>query len=588
MTFRRLLLTLLVCAAVGGALSGRALAATPPLPGCSIVGQPNTLVTPHFRVGYNSDPGVSQYITETQAGDIAGWAEHAYAAYQALGFPAPMTSGGSGRIDISVIDLTAWNRASVVCTNGAFDFDPKYLNTNDKNMFTIGAGVFAQVEYAMFVPPTADLWLTQAASQWASAMTLGYPQAAVEDIGPPDMALDCWDPTYTIGYEKCQKNVPEYDNIALSRWPFFEYLSEKYGPLFIDEVLTDAAGAGSGYTGLANALAAHGTTLNAAYNAWTATDLTGAYTAPFLLNLVPASYTKVPTGMVAGMVANKLRVAVDHLSTRYVEFDRGDGVGAAACFVATLSLSVTIPAGSLSQPMFFWTGSRIASSPVAAPVGMPLPPVAGPVGTPVPLAINGSTATADIPWDTCTWSGAAGLLALPNASSNPDLNAGNFYVTATLKNIDPNAPANPGAPPAPVTVWGQVVPVSSASVPPAITMYGRELLTLSPTDHQLRFIIESSGEGSIQVMLGSTSLGTVNVVPGTNAVSLTLPASVLLSLRRSAGTANVLTVTPVSSSGVALGEPETRKVQIAPAAKPAKQATAKPKAKPTTKRKAGK
>jgi hypothetical protein len=581
MSFRRLLLSLLVCAAVGGAFSGRALAVTIPLPGCSIAGAPNTLVTPHFRVGYTSDPGQTNYISETQAGDIGGWAEHAYAAYQAMGFPAPMTSGVSGKIDIAVTDLTTWSRASVVCPNGAFDFDPKYLNTVDKNMFTIGAAVFAQVEYAQFVPPAADMWLTQAASQWASAMTLDYPQAAVEDIGPPDMALDCWDPNYTITFEKCQKDLGlVFDNIALSRWPFFEYLSEKYGPLFIDEVLADSAGAGSGYTGLTNALAAHGTTLSAAYNAWTAMDLAGTYTAPSLHNLVPASYTKVPTGVVAATVANKLRVPVNHLSTRYIEFDRGDGVGAAACFAATLTLSVAIPAGSLSQPVFYWTGTRNEAGVIN-----------GAASAPVPLAVNGNTATASIPWDTCTWSGAEGLLSLPNASSNPDLNAANFYVTAAVTAIDPNSPANPGAPSTPVTVWGQVVPVTSASVPPAITMYGRELLTLSPADHQLRFIIESSAEGSIQVVLGSTSLGTVNVVPGTNAVAITLPASVLLALRRSAGTGNVLTVTPVSSSGVTQGQPETRKVQIAPATKQVQakpKPAAKPKAKPKTKRKSGK
>ena len=213
----------------------------------------------------------------------------------------------------------------------------------------------------------------------------------------------------------------------------------------------------------------------------------------------------------------------------------------------------------------------------------------------MPLTVNGNTATASIPWDTCTWSGAEGLLSLPNASTNPDLNSANFYVTAAVTAIDPNAPANPGAPPTAVTVWGQVVPVTSASVPPAITMYGRELLTLSPTDHQLRFIVESSGEGSIQVVLGSTSLGTVNVVPGTNAVALTLPASVLLALRRSAGAGNILTVTPVAASGVAQGQPETRKVQIAPATKqvqakpkPAAKPKAKPKSKSKTKRKSGK
>ena len=58
---------------------------------------------------------------------------------------------------------------------------------------------------------------------------------------------------------------------------------------------------------------------------------------------------------------------------------------------------MTIPAGTHSQPTFYWTG----------PGGI----------APMPLAINGSTATATIPWDTCTWIGASGLLSLPNASS---------------------------------------------------------------------------------------------------------------------------------------------------------------------------
>jgi hypothetical protein len=562
MALRRLLLAVLVCAAVGGALSGRALAVTPPLPARAAAGG-NELVTQHFNIWYDSDQGQSDYITETKAGDVGGFAEHAYSTFAAMGFPTPVV-GASGRIDIEVVDLSNWHRTTVVCTNGQFLLDSKSIGTSDQLMFAIGAGVFSEIEYKQFVPATTDLWLTGAAAQWASALALGYPAVSAADLGPPEMSLDCWDPNYTVDLRKCSaEQAVSYENIGLSRWPFFEYLAERFGNMFIDEVLADSASAGSSYQGIANALAAHGTTFSAAFNDWTKTDLSGAYTAAPLQNHVPPSYVTVSAGTVAGTVANKLRVTVDHLATRYVEFDRGDGTGASSCFAAKLSLTVTIPAGSISQPMFYWTGGG---------------------GTVVPLSINGSTATATVPWDTCTWGGAKGLLALTNASSNPDVNSANFYVTATMT-VDSTTPANAGAPPTPVSVWGQVVPVTSNTLPPAITLDGKAVLTLSSTDRVLSLIIESDGQGSVQVSLGSTPLGTVNVVPGTNLVSLTLPSGVLDTLRRSAGASDILTVTPVAASGAGLGQTVTRKVMIAPAAKPKAKPAAKPKSKPKTKTK---
>jgi hypothetical protein len=562
MALRRLLLAVLVCAAVGGALSWRALAVTPPLPACAAAGG-NELVTQHFNIWYDSDQGQSDYITETKAGDVGGFAEHAYSTFAAMGFPTPVV-GASGRIDIEVVDLSNWHRTTVVCTNGQFLLDSKSIGTSDQLMFAIGAGVFSEIEYKQFVPATTDLWLTGAAAQWASALALGYPAVSAADLGPPDMSLDCWDPNYTVDLRKCSaEQAASYENIGLSRWPFFEYLAERFGNMFIDEVLADSASAGSSYQGIANALAAHGTTFSAAFNDWTKTDLSGAYTAAPLQNHVHPTYVTVSTGTVAGTVANKLRVTVDHLATRYVEFDRGDGTGASSCFAAKLSLTVTIPAGSISQPMFYWTGGG---------------------GTVVPLSINGSTATATVPWDTCTWGGAKGLLALTNASSNPDVNSANFYVTATMT-VDSTTPANAGDPPTPVSVWGQVVPVTSNTLPPAITLDGKAVLTLSSTDRVLSLLIESDGPGSVQVSLGSTPLGTVNVVPGTNLVSLTLPSGVLDTLRRSAGASDILTVTPVAASGAGLGQTVTRKVMIAPAAKPKAKPAAKPKSKPKTKTK---
>jgi len=562
MPVRRLLLALLACAALGGALAGRAAAITPPLPGC-VPGPTNSVTTAHFAVWYNSDPQHSDYITESQANDIGGWAEDAYSYYTSLGFPVPATDL-SGKTDIYVMDLTSpWDVFSVTCpaTPGSFDFNADTTNSSDRSMFTIAQNVFAQIEYTQFpsLDPTTDMWLTQGASQWAAARSLSYPAVAADDIGPPDMSLDCWDPQYTTGLTKCSKDY-QYEGMGYSRWPFYEFLAETYGPTFIDQVLADAQGASApkSYNGLAAALAARGSSVAAAWSAYATMDLTGGYTAPGLAHLVPSPSAQVLTGTSATTVVSKLRIPVDHLATRYVEFDRGDGTGANACFVATLNLTVTFPAGLTTQPTFFWTGTG---------------------GTATPLTVSGSTATASIPWDTCTWIGSVGMLSLPNASSNPDVNSANFYVTATVAIADPAVPANSGAPPPAASVWGQVVPVTSATLPPAITLLSKEVLTLSPTDRTLYLVVESGGEGSVQASIGSVSLGTVTVTPGENQLTFTLPASALDALRRSAGTASLLSVTPVATNGAVSGQAQTRKVVLQPAVKKTAKSAAKPKAK---------
>ena len=568
MPLRRLLLGLLVCAAAGGAFAGHASASTIPLPACPTTAGANSVVTPHFIVWYDSDPSANDYTTETQAGDIGAYAELAYTAYQNAGFPAPATSFG-GKTDIYIGDLSSpWAVDSDVCpgTPGTFILNFGLSDASDKTMFIVGAGVFDEIEYTLYpsLDPNADQWLSQGAAMWASAMALGYPTAAAEDVGPPDMSLDCWDPSYSTTLTRCAPDWA-FEGQGYSRWPFYEYLAETYGNTFIDQVLTaaQAAGPDNALTGLSSALAAKGSSLAAAWNAFTLMDVTGAYTAPPLNHRVPVSTAKVQVGVIPGSVVKNLRVSVDHLATRYLEFDRGDGVGANACFAATLDLTVTIPAGSSAQPVFFWTG---------------------PGGTSTTLTVSGNTATATgIPWDTCTWSTSEGLLALPNASST--LNSGNFYVTATLNISDPPVPATAGAPTTPVSIWGQVVPVTSATLPPAITLLSKNLLTISPTDRQLYLVVESGSEGSVQASLGSVSLGTVPVTTGENAVVLKLPDAVLDSLRRSAGTSSTLTVTPVTANGAVAGQPLALKVMVAPTVKKTVKKQAKKTVKKTAKTK---
>ena len=86
---------------------------------------PTLPVTPHFEVGYTERPdGDTNYIDESRGrGHRRGSPSSAYAADVADGFPGSDDDVGVGpdKLDIDVVDLTSELRASVVCTNGAFD-----------------------------------------------------------------------------------------------------------------------------------------------------------------------------------------------------------------------------------------------------------------------------------------------------------------------------------------------------------------------------------------------------------------------------------------------------------------------------------
>jgi hypothetical protein len=231
------------------------------------------------------------------------------------------------------------------------------------------------------------------------------------------------------------------------------------------------------------------------------------------------------------------KVPVNHLATRFVQFIRGDDDTSHICYNATLNVSVALPAGTQSKPAFFWD-------------------VKG--GAPVQLTVSGSTASADIPWDTCTYATNSGYLSVPNASTSVD--AADFVVTTKLTVMTTHA--TPIAPPNPVFTPTPVVPVSSVDVAPTLFLYGPELLKLSATDTQLRLIVESNGQGSVQARLGSVALGTLSVRGGNNDLRFKLPAGLLRALRRAASAGNMLTLTPVSASGSVTGQAVTRTVSM--------------------------
>ena len=376
----------------------------------------------HFQISYSDDPLTTGHITQSQAGTILAAAERAYASYTAAGFPTPKV-GTSGKTELNIMDLTPWNLTSRYCS-GSVDVDSTTV-TGDSMDFTIGIDVFTQVEIA--IGGAAPNWLMNGAGAWASWRALGYPAASIADIGPFDMALDC---DSALDKNNCSANG--YENLGESRWPFYEFLTERYGPLFMIDVFnaTNAA-SGDGLAGLQNAIAAKGSTLPNAVGNYAAKLLAGGWSASTLnAATIPISGSKIQTGTSSGAIPSQ-SFGINHLATKFVEIDRGDGDGSHQCYVATLTLNVQIPAGVTSQPTFYWAGGG---------------------STPVPLTVAGNTATATVPWDTCLWK-TSGYLSLPNTSL---VDGTSFVVSGTLK-VDFTTPASAAVPPAQANQFGQVI-----------------------------------------------------------------------------------------------------------------------------------
>jgi hypothetical protein len=129
-----------------------------------------------------------------------------------------------------------------------------------------------------------------------------------------------------------------------------------------------------------------------------------------------------------------------------------------------------------------------------------------------------------------------------------------------------------------MVVTTPVVPVPSGDPALTLSVFGPQLLKFSPTVKQIRLIVESNASGTLQATLGSVALGSQPLRIGNNDVRFTLPAGIFQSVRRSASSSYLLTLTPVSSGGSA-GTAVTRQVTIAaadtPAKKPAKKKTSR-------------
>ena len=530
MTRFRLLVVLAACASVAGLSAGRADAWIT----CAPAGA-SELQSAHFNIFYTTDPTKAEAITDAQAGDLAALGEQAYAAYAALGFPAPLDDG-SGKIEISVVAPTAPGTWTYIPCRGGGQVNFKVIGAASEAL-VMGTLTFEASEMRTWdLSDTSDLWLFEGAGAWAWYKALGYPQSSVSDLGPGEVSLDCYD----WGEIGCSK--VEFENLGLTRWPFYEYLAQRFGTNFITTMLHYGASADSALSGVQDALSTFNQKLPDVFNDFAVREMTGGWGITSLDNVVP-TVTGAPlfTGAVTADLGSRV-VSVNHLAARYVEFDRGDGSAAHPCFAASLTINVALPPGVNSRPSFFWNVK--GSSPVA-------------------LSVSGNTATTTVPWDTCLWPTNRGYLALPNPSTT--VNSANYTITSHLT-VDTSAQVNVVGPPSPVSIWGQVVPVPTTDVVPSIQVFGPELIRVSATDRLIRLIVQSSGPGAVQAALGSVLLGNSQLRAGNNDLRFAVPKGLVASLRRAASAANTLSLTPVGSTG-ATGQPVTRLVTITPAQK---------------------
>lgn len=541
---RRLLLAALLCALAGGFGAARAHAAIScPDP------QPRSLSSPHFDLTFQDLHGSSSAITQSQAQRVLSTAEQAWDTFVSMGFTPP-----AAPLKLDILDLSPESVSAIYCFGG-FDYDSTSLDTQGADK-TLYASVFTQFAYGR---GAVDPWLVSGLSEWAAFKALGYPSFSTSDLGPWDISLDCLPTFDPQGVENPTCSKTGYENNRESHWPFYEYLAEKYGsPAFVKELMDDVASS-DGISGLQTALAAHGSTLPTEYGNFAGKLLSGGWTAAPLNTVSPPTSATIQTGVLTGDTAPQ-SFRLGHLASRFVQIDRGDGSGDHKCYAATLTINVTLPSGVASHPVFYWAAANSA---------------------PVALNVSGSTATATLPWDTCLWT-SHGYLSLPNESTTTD----NAYFTVSTHLAVTSTETTASAPAAPANTYGNSTDTTSAQGGvPAISLLGASTIKVKSNAKSLTVVVQSTDQGLVSGAIGSSDLGKLTLVPGTNKLVFTLGSNTLRRLRTaSAAGDRVLTLTPLSADGKVAGTAVTLKLSVVA---PTQQVKAKKttKVKKTSKRK---
>lgn len=516
-----------------------------------------TLSSEHFLIHWSRDvsPCPTATITQEQAGEILGMAERAYALYGSWGYTTP------GYVaDISVDDFSTscivhgsiplgnpppLDRWDAVLDPIAPGVDEVHLNfASGLEYHVIAHEIFHLFEDA--VAPGADQWLHEGLAEWASVRA----NAAAGNLElNPDRTMDC------VGSE-CGDS--EFDRNGYPGWMLFEYLAETdsaYNPndpaskaVKVKAVL-DAAVANPGWTGtqaLSSVVAP--TTLGKFFENYTTARLTGNFTSAVLAGVLPKTQASIVVGSSSGAIS-PVTLAVNHLAVRYVDLAHGADTDSGPCYSASLALNVAFPAGVATTPYYY---ANVKGSVAQA------------------FAVSGTTASLTVPWNTCGASPRA-YVSLPNETNDvapPALDGREFTVSGTVT-VDKTKPAAATEAPPGAKVTGPVIQTPTTDPAPALTLHAPELIRVSTKTRLLRFIVFSSGDGTLKATLGATWLGSAGLHAGNNDIRYVLPTQLLKSLRKTNTPANVLTLTSYSPGGTQ-GASVTRRVAMKPVPKPKK------------------
>jgi len=550
---RRSFIVLALCAALAGVLGGAAHAVATPPPYRPIL--PQLFTSAHFAIHYDGDPTASDYITQVQAGTLASYLERAYTTLTGLGFAAPVDDAMAtpGLIDYYVVDLSQQKLSFAVGsdgpsapTSGSIDFGKAEIDSANES-WEAASSLFGVFEFRWWTDlGLGDDWAFFGPSQWLGFKTLGYPGISTVDLGPVGGSLDCNDP-YNPLQQQQRCSTVTIEETGQTHWTFWEYLAQRFGATFVTDMFSQQnSSGGTALSGLQAALTARGTSLDDVFHDWSVRTMTGGWNIPVLDAAAPPLAATISTGATTANLGSQT-FSVDHLATRYIAFTRGDNAGDHPCFQATLTITVGYPSTISARPVFYWNA---------------------PGTTAVELTPTSSTsATAAFPWDTCLWASNKGLLSLTNSSTTT--NAALFPVTSTIA-VDTTKPASATSGPTQLPIYGGQTSVPNSEIAPSIDVFGPLVLQVSASSPVLRLIVESSGDGALHALLCSVDLGSPTLRAGNNDLRFTVPKTLLTQLRRSSAVASLLTLTPTSVSGAAVGPTVSRQVTVTPTPKPTK------------------
>jgi hypothetical protein len=498
-----------------------------------------TLSSDHFQIHFSRDvaPCPTAAISQEQAGEVLGMAERAYALYSGWGYTAP-----GAPVDISVDDFSIDCFAhgaiplGTPMPHGRWDAIITPVGSDEIHLSATTGLAYHVIAHEVFqvfedaVAAGAQQWLTEGLAEWASVRA----NAAAGGLEQsPGRTMDC------VGSE-CGDS--EFDRNGYPGWMLFEYLAERFGDAKVKSVL-DAAAANPGWTGtqaLSSVVQPLGPALGKFFEDYTTARLTGSFTSTALAGVLPQTQASIVVASSSGAVS-PVTLAVNHLAVRYVDVSHGLDTDTGPCYSASLALKVALPPLVPSTPYYYAnTKGAVAQA----------------------FSVSGTTASLTVPWNTCGASPHA-YVSLPNETNDvapPALDGREFTVSGTVT-VDKSKPAAASEAPAGVKVIGPVVQAPTTDPAPDLTLHAPELIRVSAKTRLLRFVVFSSGDGTLKATLGSTWLGSAGLHAGNNDVRFILPTQLLKTLRKTNTPDNVLMLTSYSPGGTP-GASVTRRVAV--------------------------